>query len=90
MPGDYVSMTREQLDELDRNARAYGFEIGRGHELVEVIDIDQLSEDNPFLDKNWKQASKLAPPPEESDESIQHKNVFETPVEDDPGRPTRR
>lgn len=40
----------DQLAEIDRNARAYGFEIGRGKPLAVRIDT---SEDNPFLEKNW-------------------------------------
>lgn len=39
-------------EEIDRCARAYGFEIGRGHPLTEVI--TELSEDNPFINKNWR------------------------------------
>lgn len=40
------------LAEADRNARAYGFEIGRGLPLEAVA--TQLSEDNPFIDLNWR------------------------------------
>lgn len=39
-------------EEIDRNARAYGFEIGRGHPLAEKL--EKTSPDNPFLDKNWR------------------------------------
>lgn len=39
-------------EETDRNARAYGFEIGRGHPLASVV--GKISEDNPFQDKDWK------------------------------------
>lgn len=46
-----VELTQEELDEIDRNARAYGFEIGRGKPLTKKFDA---SEDNPFLDPNWK------------------------------------
>ena len=45
------ALIREELDEIDRNARAYGFEIGRGQRLSEGI---ETSEDNPFLDPNWR------------------------------------
>jgi len=39
-------------EEVDRNARAYGFEVGKGHPLVERI--ERISDDNPFQNKNWK------------------------------------
>lgn len=35
----------------DRNARAYGFEIGRGVKLATQIVI---SEDNPFMNQDWR------------------------------------
>jgi hypothetical protein len=38
------------LAEIDRNARAYGWEIGRGKELQDHIEI---SPDNPFKDLSW-------------------------------------
>jgi hypothetical protein len=38
--------------EIDRQARAYGFEIGRGHKLTNQIDT--ISEDNPFRNVNWR------------------------------------
>ncbi len=47
--------TNQDLDEIDRNARAYGFEIGRGQALAERI---ESSEDNPFLDPNWRDLIK--------------------------------
>lgn len=43
-------MTPRDIKEIDRNARAYGFEIGRGHPLGELV---TTSEDNPFLDPDW-------------------------------------
>lgn len=45
-------LSPQQLEELDRNARAYGFEIGRGQRT----DSDQIdsSPDNPFLDPDWR------------------------------------
>lgn len=48
----------EQLAELDRVARAYGFEVGRGKPLAPSIDS---SEDNPFLDPNWRDQVKVIP-----------------------------
>lgn len=42
----------EEFEESDRNARAYGFEIGRGKPLVEKLTY--LSTDNPFMDPLWK------------------------------------
>lgn len=38
--------------ESDRQARAYGFEVGRGHPLTSQI--YPLSKDNPFSDVNWR------------------------------------
>lgn len=38
--------------DADRNARAYGWEVGHGQPLTEQI--NGLSDDNPFLDDNWK------------------------------------
>lgn len=39
------------LEEIDRQARAYGFEIGRGKPLDVVV---STSDDNPFMEKNWR------------------------------------
>lgn len=44
------------LEELDRAARAYGFEIGRGHPLTEKL--TSISPDNPFMDRKWKSKIK--------------------------------
>lgn len=41
-------------EEIDRNARAYGFEVGKGHPLTEVI--EQTSPDNPFMNPDWRQS----------------------------------
>lgn len=43
------------LDEMDRNGRAYGWEIGQGRPLTRTI---TFSEDNPFVDKNWRDKVK--------------------------------
>ena len=43
------------LDEMDRNARAYGWEIGRGREVVTNV---EFSDDNPFKDPNWRDNMK--------------------------------
>jgi oligoribonuclease len=42
----------DPIDEIDRNARAYGFEVGRGAALSH----GQIptSDDNPFMEKNWR------------------------------------
>ena len=40
------------LAEIDRNARAYGWEIGRGHPLVERI--ESTDPENPFLAADWR------------------------------------
>ena len=50
-------MTPQDIREIDRNARAYGFEIGRGRLVLgEVV---TTSPDNPFLDPDW--ASNVVP-----------------------------
>ena len=40
------------VDEIDRNARAYGYEIGRGHPLAKFIPV--ASDGNPFLKFDWR------------------------------------
>lgn len=45
-------MTKEELEEVDRSARAYGWEIGQGKSLAEIVD---MSDDNPFKDSNWRE-----------------------------------
>ena len=40
------------LNEMDRNARAYGWEIGHGQAMTQIIDF---SPENPFIDPNWRQ-----------------------------------
>ena len=46
-----VDMLAPLMDEADRNARAYGWEIGHGSPLVAVLDF---SPENPFIDPNWR------------------------------------
>lgn len=46
-----MSYSEEDMDEFDRAARAYGWEVGRGHPLTEQI---TTSDDNPFMDPNWR------------------------------------
>lgn len=46
------------LDEMDRNARAYGWEIGQGKPLTQVLDF---SPDNPFLYLNWRDNVQITP-----------------------------
>lgn len=41
--------TRERESEIDRNARAYGWEVGNGKEAKDVI---EASPDNPYLKEN--------------------------------------
>jgi hypothetical protein len=36
---------------IDTQARAYGWEVGRGRPLAGQVDA---SDDNPFLDQNWR------------------------------------
>jgi oligoribonuclease len=42
----------DPIDEIDRNARAYGYEVGRGAALSHGM--IQTSDDNPFMAKNWR------------------------------------
>lgn len=46
------------IDEIDRNARAYGFEIGRGQEIGPQVNA---SEDNPFLSRDWRDLNRKDP-----------------------------
>lgn len=41
----------ENMAEIDRNARAYGWEIGHGEDLAEVVDA---TDGNPFLNREWR------------------------------------
>lgn len=43
------------IEEVDRNARAYGFEIGRGAPLKKTV---ETSNDNPFMSPDWKDQVK--------------------------------
>lgn len=40
-----------ELLEIDRNARAYGWEVGRGQGCGQQV---KASPDNPFMDENWR------------------------------------
>lgn len=46
-----LTYTQEQLDSMDQSARAYGWEVGRGHPIVEML---ETTEGNPFEDPNWR------------------------------------
>jgi hypothetical protein len=50
IPLDEIT-TNATVIEIDRNARAYGYEVGRGKSLAKGV---ETSEDNPFLDLNWR------------------------------------
>ncbi len=50
-----ATYTRAEVLEIDRNARAYGYEVGKGQELRAHI---ESSEDNPFLDASWQDKVK--------------------------------
>lgn len=49
---DDKCISDEQLDEIDRNARAFGWEIGHG--AIMVAGTICTSDNNPFLSKDWK------------------------------------
>ncbi len=46
-----IPLNKEALDEMDRNARAYGWEIGQGKPLTREM---TMSEGNPFNDRDWR------------------------------------
>lgn len=45
------------IEAYDRQARAYGWEIGAGHPMAEKI---ESSLNNPFLDPNWREHHGLS------------------------------
>lgn len=47
----------ETLEEIDRNARAYGWEIGKGQTIGEP-ELD-TTDGNPFEDPNWRKTHGL-------------------------------
>jgi hypothetical protein len=47
---EYIEVQRK-LEEMDRSARAYGWEIGRGKPMTRHM---TLSPDNPFRNKDWE------------------------------------
>lgn len=54
---DQAVVDHDTMASIDRNARAYGYEVGKTGELVAVV--ENTSPDNPFLDPNWR--DRLAP-----------------------------
>jgi hypothetical protein len=56
-----MKQLKPALEEMDRNARAYGWEIGNGQDLKDVIDVH---DENPFLTSNWRDnVSRTDAPP---------------------------
>jgi hypothetical protein len=53
-----MNRLRPVLDEMDRNARAYGWEIGRGQPLLDEL---TYSDDNPFIDPEWRENVSTTP-----------------------------
>lgn len=51
------TFTLTEVQEIDRNARAFGWEIGRGHPITEQV--GQISFVNPFLNPMWRTAAGL-------------------------------
>ena len=47
-----MTQLQPHLDEMDRNARAYGWEIGKG---APMLDEMTFSEDNPFMNPDWRE-----------------------------------
>jgi hypothetical protein len=54
-PGRGHGLRPSLIEEVDRAARAYGFEIGRGQALKETV---ETSLDNPFMNNAWRDAIK--------------------------------
>lgn len=54
-----IHLTSMEVEEIDRVARAYGFEIGRGQQIAEIIEV---GEDNPFLKQDWRDRIKIGEP----------------------------
>src|SRR5690348_6155551 len=52
MMTDERSCNKRERLEMDRNARAYGWEVGKHGVLSEVI--QHVCPDNPFLDPKWR------------------------------------
>lgn len=48
-----IIITEEELEEIDRTARAFGWQLGSGKSIM-VGGTLCTTEDNPFLAKNWK------------------------------------
>lgn len=46
-----VEVPPDVIEESDRQARAYGWEIGKGTPIAEVV---TASEENPFIDPEWR------------------------------------
>lgn len=46
----------ESVSEIDRCARAYGWEVGRGERIEEVITTHPV---NPFMNPNWREEAGL-------------------------------
>lgn len=49
---DRKARRARRLEEIDRNARAYGWAVGRGQPLAEQI---ESGDDNPFHDPDWRE-----------------------------------
>lgn len=49
---------RRRLEAIDRMARAYGYEVGMGAELMDKL---KVYPDNPFVNANWRKKVKKTP-----------------------------
>lgn len=56
--GPFVETVASWASEIDRNARAYGWEVGRGRAMAEIL---ALSKENPFGNPEW--VEYVSPPP---------------------------
>jgi len=63
-----VGIPVDKLEEMDRNARSYGWEVGHGQQLASKI--ENISEENPFQDPEWRQRVFLAESQAEEEASM--------------------
>lgn len=64
---------RVPIEEIDRNARAYGYEVGKGAEPADVV---QVTEGNPFVPQPDPEPAEK-PKPEPTDEDVDRSRVEE-------------
>jgi len=48
--------TKAQIEEFGRNARAYGWEVGRGAPIAKML---ETTDGNPFMNPDWREENGL-------------------------------